>query len=317
MLKGNLNKQKSYENIILDSIGEGIILTDTHDEIVYMNAVAEEITGWRAAEAYRINFYTVVRLLNDDNSNVINNLINQTIKLNVKAGLKKNTKLITKDGSEKYISATCTPMKNEEGNIGGVVVIFRDITNIRNSELALESEDENLKLILNSAPVGMITLNDGGRISQVNDAALLIMEKKLEEVLDKSMGESFDCNGSKIEDKKCGTSSICKFCEIRLACDKALSSGTNTRDIEINKVLIKKGKEQNHWFKASVTPVEIEGSKNVVISIMDITSNKNKEIALSKSRDFCLNVIDHLPGLVWSANLEGEFDWGNKSFLDF
>ncbi|MDF2593355.1 MAG: sensor hybrid histidine kinase, partial [Clostridia bacterium] len=33
--------------------------------------------------------------------------------------------------------------------------------------------------------------------------------------------------------------------------------------------------------------------------------------------DFCLNVIDHLPGLVWSANLEGEFDWGNKSFLDF
>jgi PAS domain S-box-containing protein len=181
----------------------------------------------------------------------------------------------------------------------------------------LEEEGRNLKLILNSAPVGMITLNSNRRISQVNDAALIIMEKKREAVLGKSMGESFDCKGSKIEDMECGTSSICKFCELKIASDVAFDSGTDKRDIEINKVLVKQGKDQDYWFKASVIPITIEGKKSVVISIMDITSNKNKEIAISKSRDFCLNVIDHLPGLVWSTNINNECDYVNKSYLDF
>lgn len=179
------------------------------------------------------------------------------------------------------------------------------------------NKDSNLELILNSTPVGMITLDNNRKISQVNDAALAIMEKQREQVLGKCMGESFDCKGSKQSDQGCADSFICKFCDLRIACDKAIELEECTKDIEINKVLIRNGKEIEHWFRASVTPAIIDGDKNVLISIMDITDSKNKEIAITRSRDFCLNVIDHLPDMVWSTNLKNEFDFVNKGYLDF
>jgi PAS domain S-box-containing protein len=189
--------------------------------------------------------------------------------------------------------------------------------NINSTREYLEDEYRNLDLIINSAPVGMIVLDNYRRISQINDAALVIIEKQPEAVLGKSMGESFDCKGSKVEDKECGTSSICKFCELKIATDIAFDSGEFTKDIEICKVLVKLGKELNCWFKASVTPVIIDGNMNVIISIMDITDSKNKEIEIRKSRDFCVNVINHLPGAVWSTDLHGECDSINKGYLDF
>jgi PAS domain S-box-containing protein len=191
------------------------------------------------------------------------------------------------------------------------------LSDIKSTREYMEDQDSNLNLIINSAPVAMIILDNNRKISQVNDAALVIMEKKREAVLGKSMGESFDCIGSKMEDVECGTSSICEFCELKIASDVAFHSDKYTSDIEISKVLVKHGKEQDYWFKAGVTPVSIKGKKAVVISIMDITSNKNKEIAAVKSRDFCMNVIDHLPDPVWTTNLNMECDYANKGLMDF
>ncbi|HYE09984.1 MAG TPA: PAS domain-containing protein, partial [Patescibacteria group bacterium] len=188
---------------------------------------------------------------------------------------------------------------------------------IINKKEHLEDEGSSLKQILDSAPVGMILLDNNRKISQVNDAALAIIEKQRDEILGKSIGESFDCKGSKMISMECGTSSLCKFCELRIACDKAFNSQNYTSSIEFSKILVKHGNEENYWFKASVTPIIIEGKKNVVVSIMDITGNKNNEIAITKSRDFCVNVINHLPDPVWSTNLNMEYDYANKGLLDF
>ena len=317
MPHGDLNKQVSYHNMILDSLGDGIILTDLQGKINYVNSAAEEITSWKAAEAFGKDLYEVFSLVNEDNPQLISNLLEQTLNINKKIGLMKNTKLVTKNGSKKYISATCSPIKYGEGSTTGVVIVFRDITKIRNTEISLENEENNLKQILNSSPVGMITLDSNRRISQVNDAALTIMEKQRDEILGKEIGESFDCKGSKTNCKDNEASVQCKYCELRIACEVAIKTGKHTKDIEINKVLVKNGKESDCWIKTSVNPVVIGENKNIVISIIDITDSKNKEIAITKSRDYCINLIDQLPGLVWSTNLKMEYDFVNKGFLDF
>ncbi|OGO77747.1 MAG: hypothetical protein A2Y23_03885, partial [Clostridiales bacterium GWB2_37_7] len=223
----------------------------------------------------------------------------------------------TKDGAKKYISATCTPVKFAEEETEGVVMVFRDITFLRSSERAMEREGSNLKLIINSAPIGMITLDETRRISAANDAALKIMEKRLEEILGKRIGSSINCKGSKIGGFECGSSFTCTLCDLRIASDAAFEADIYSKDIEFNKVIVRNGKELYYWFKASITPIYIDGKKSVIVSIMDITDRKNKEIAIIKSRDFCMNVIDHLPDLVWSTNLSMECDFVNKGFLDF
>ncbi|MDF2532917.1 MAG: hypothetical protein K0Q65_2498, partial [Clostridia bacterium] len=82
------------------------------------------------------------------------------------------------------------------------VNMHNDYFGSRSPELG--NEENNLMQILNSAPVGMITLNGLGRICQVNNAGLTILGKQRVAVLDKSLGESFDCKGSKIEERECG-----------------------------------------------------------------------------------------------------------------
>lgn len=313
----DLNNPIRFNNMILDSLGEGIVSTDLQGKIVYINSIAENMTGWNSEKALGEDFYSVFTILNEDVPQVANNLIEQVLKENTNIGLKKNTMLLLSDGSKKYIAATCSHIKDAEGSIMGVAMIFKDITKIRSSQRALENEDNNLKQMLNSAPVGMMILDSNRRISQVNDAALTIMEKKQEAVLGKKIGESFDCEASKTGKRECGSSLICKSCDLWIACEVAFKTNKHTSNIEINKVLVKQGKKINYWLRTSVTPIIIEGKKHVFISIVDITGSKNKEIAITKSRDFCVNLIDHLPGLVWSTNLNMECDFVNKSLLNF
>jgi PAS domain S-box-containing protein len=317
MTERSLNSDNMYTSMLLSCLGDAIISTDLEGKIVYMNSAAEYVTGWKVEEAFGEHFSLVLSLVNVDNNIDVRNIIEHTLKTNNKVGLEKNTMLVTKGGLKKYISATCTPLRAEAGELVGVVVAFRDINSIRSSELATENEDQKLKRILNSAPIGMITLDDTREICEVNQAALEIMEKPNKMVAGNKIGDAIGCKGSKIDRNECGTSVECTLCSLRIATDEAFESDKYTRDIEFNKVIVRNGKELSYWFRASITPLYIKGKRNVIVSIMDITDRKNKEIAITKSRDFCMNVIDHLPDLVWSTNLNMEYDFVNKGFLDF
>jgi len=53
-------------------------------------------------------------------------------------GLRKNTMLVSKDGTLRYVSASTAPIKSSDREIMGVVVVFRDITRIRKAEEKLQ-----------------------------------------------------------------------------------------------------------------------------------------------------------------------------------
>ena len=302
---------------ILNSSPYGVVLTDTIGKVLYVNTTGEDIIGWRTEEASNKEVTKVFRLIDSDDSPIISSLIEQVMKEKTKIGLKKDARLIAKDSTQKYISVNCSPVWDDEGDVNRVLITFNETGIEKGSALATENEENNINLILNSAPLGMIILDSRRRISQVNDTAVTLMDKQRGEIIGKKIGEGFDCKSTKISSEECGKGFICKFCDLRTACDIAFDSGKYTKGMEINKVLVKGGKEQEYWFRVSVTPILFEGNKNVIISMIDITDSKSKVIALTKARDFCLNVINHLPGLVWSTNLEKEYDTVNKSFLDF
>ncbi len=168
-----------FAEAILAGMGDGVISTDLEGGILYVNSAAEDIIGCKSEEVSGKEFNTIITLFDAETGEPVENPVAMALNTNAVVRLNKNTSLKGRDGRLKYVSATCSLIKASNGEATGVVVVFRDITKQRTMEIALENEDNNLRSILNGAPVGMITLDETGLIGQVNAAALAIINKKI------------------------------------------------------------------------------------------------------------------------------------------
>ncbi len=123
-----LADEKERLSITLKSIGDAVITTDIKGNVVLLNNAAEKLTGWALEEAKGKNLELVFNIIHEDSKKPYKNFIMNIIKNKKTENLNNNTLLISKNGSEKTISETSTPINDQEGNIIGVVIVFRDIT---------------------------------------------------------------------------------------------------------------------------------------------------------------------------------------------
>ena len=104
-----------------------------------MNPVAETLTGWSAAEALGKHLEDVFRIVNEETRKPIEQPVRKVIDTGLVRGLGNHTLLIARDGSELPIDDSAAPIWGESGELVGVVLIFRDITERRHGERLLES----------------------------------------------------------------------------------------------------------------------------------------------------------------------------------
>lgn len=301
----------------LSCIGDGVVSTDLFGKIMYMNQIAEEIIGLDANKAIGEDFDQIFTFFNKETQVVLKSPIKNVLENNKITGLENNTVILSKDNILKYVSATSSPVKSVDGISIGVVVILRDITRLKTLEIAHLNEENNLKTVFNYAPVGMVTLNEKAIVIQVNDAALLFTDNTMEQVLGKRFGDSFRCIGSTEDERGCGYGKNCLNCILKNATELAINQGKATRDIEFNKTFIVGGKEREFWFRASVTPIIVKGIRNSFITLMDITERKNIEIMAVESRDYCRNIIDQIPSMVWKTDESLKCDYVNNVWKNF
>lgn len=115
----------------LYSIGDAVISTDIKGRIRYMNEVAEKLTGWKESKATGLNSTDVFKIINEETRATVVNPVDKVLKEGKKVGLANHTLLISKDGTETPISDSGAPVKNRDGEILGVVLVFRDQTEER------------------------------------------------------------------------------------------------------------------------------------------------------------------------------------------
>lgn len=135
----DVTKQKEVEerliqnennlSITLNSIGDGVIATDRDGSITRMNRVAETLTGWTVDEALGNQLDKVFRLVDADTREVVDNPVHNIIQQARIIEITKATLLLAKDGRIRRISNSGAPIKDQQGVITGVVLVFRDITN--------------------------------------------------------------------------------------------------------------------------------------------------------------------------------------------
>ncbi|WP_099468754.1 hybrid sensor histidine kinase/response regulator [Konateibacter massiliensis] len=269
----------------LSCIGDGIISTDLEGNITYMNHKAEEITDINMSEAIGKAFDHIFIFMHGETKERVESPINDAIINDRIAGLVHDTIIITKSEAKKYVSATCSPVKNAEEMIIGTVLVLRDITRLKYLEKEHIHEKENLLSIFNYAPVGMVMLDEEYYITKVNEIALEYVNGTRDWMLGKYFGNSFSCEGSRDNSLGCGYGPKCTDCQLRKGITLAIRQGQGTGKIELHKTLIVDNKRKEFWFKASITPLSQEGVKNAVITLVDITDLKQSEKNLISAKE--------------------------------
>ncbi|MBA4358818.1 MAG: hypothetical protein C0405_13955, partial [Desulfovibrio sp.] len=122
--------------VTLRSIGDGVITTDTQARVVMLNKVAEELTGWTQAEAQGRPIGQVFNIISELTRQPCANPVEKVLEAGAIVGLANHTLLVAKDGVARVIADSGAPIRDSQGVIFGVVLVFRDIT----QRLRIENE---------------------------------------------------------------------------------------------------------------------------------------------------------------------------------
>lgn len=140
--RSEIQRQKDLLSVTLSSIGDCVIVSDELGRITFMNEVAEKLTGWTFAEACLQPAGHVFRIVNEETREPVENPVEKVMKTGAIVGLANHTLLIKKDGSEIPIDDSGAPIKEADGTIRGAVLVFRDFSEHKEAERALEEAKE-------------------------------------------------------------------------------------------------------------------------------------------------------------------------------
>src|SRR5207302_2693424 len=124
-------QQREWLERTLESIGGAVIATDGEGRIVFMNPVAERLTGWSTADARGQVCANVFRIVNEESRKIVESPVTRVLREGNVVGLANSTILIAANGTERPIDDSGAPIRDRAGGITGVVLVFRDITDRR------------------------------------------------------------------------------------------------------------------------------------------------------------------------------------------
>jgi diguanylate cyclase (GGDEF)-like protein/PAS domain S-box-containing protein len=120
--------ERARAQITLDSIGDAVISTNNSGDITYLNAVAEEMTGWLRGEALGRPFVEVFKIIDGNTRKTAPSPVASAIERNTTVALTPNCILIRRDGHESAIEDSTAPIHDRTGAAAGAVIVFHDVS---------------------------------------------------------------------------------------------------------------------------------------------------------------------------------------------
>ncbi len=136
-LERRLREEKQRLMAIINSMSCAVVVTDTNGYIQMMNPLAESLTNWQQNEVYGKDIAEVLSLVDKDSGEAIGNLAKKVVEVGTVLRIPENCILIAKDGTEIPIGDSVAPIRNQDGNITGAILVFQDITQRKQTEAQL------------------------------------------------------------------------------------------------------------------------------------------------------------------------------------
>ena len=136
-----IQAQQEWLDTTLRGIGDAVIACAADGGIVFMNGVAEKLTGWSESEARGHALPEVFNILHEQTRAIVENPVAKVLRLGTAVGLANHTVLVRPDGSEIAIDDSGAPIRDAHGTIIGVVLVFRDVSERRAIENAMHRSE--------------------------------------------------------------------------------------------------------------------------------------------------------------------------------
>ncbi len=181
-MERKFKEREQWLSTILKSIGDAVIATDKNGFVQFMNPVAETLTGSSEAEAFEKDLAEVFNVISEETDTPPKRHIMKALQERIIVGQADHTMLIAQDGKETPIDYSAAPIRDDNENITGVVLAFRDITKRREAEEALrltaealQNQTRILQSILDSMGDGVVVADASGKFLFFNPEAERIL----------------------------------------------------------------------------------------------------------------------------------------------
>lgn len=133
-LSGKLKTNQEQSAILIQSIADGVIVTDTTGKITLMNRGAANMTGWTVDEGMGVDVKTVLKVAKEKGEPISEEEYPFTAVLVHKAFINQILQLTSRNGKKQVVSLVISPVVTPGGEVYGAVAVIRDISQQRQAE---------------------------------------------------------------------------------------------------------------------------------------------------------------------------------------
>lgn len=163
-----LSLKEERLRITLNSIGDAVITSNTDGLVLSLNPVAELLTGWRENKAIGKNVFDIFRILNVETRERIDDPIKQVLETGDNIVQGQTTILLSSTGEEFQIALSAAPIYDDQADIVGAVLVFRDITEKARINKKMAENEARLRAILDYSPMLISTKDLDGKFTLTN-----------------------------------------------------------------------------------------------------------------------------------------------------
>lgn len=169
----NLQNSEKWLRTTLNSVGDAVITTDNDGNVSFMNSVAQKLTAWSLEEAQGLALSKIFSVIDEQTRQSLPNPVDKVLAEKTTVDLGTHIALVDKNGVERPIADSSAPIIENNGEILGVVLIFRDVGEQRKKEAQLRHSQ---KLESIGTLAGGIAHEINNPITSIINFAFLILE---------------------------------------------------------------------------------------------------------------------------------------------
>ncbi len=281
----------------LRGIGDAVIATDSAaiPKIVYLNPIAEKLTGWTTDDANGVSVYEVFNIVHETTRLPAKDPIKQVLNSGQEATLANHTVLISSSGEEYFIEDSASPIRRADGTMHGVVVVFRDVTEKHAIEKLVASTQADLIDTLESMSDAFFTLDKDWTMVGINKHMVRMLGKPLDEMLGKNLITTF-FNSQELQEIK-----FVK--EYRRALHENIAITFEEFYAPFN-----------IWLRVRAYP---KANGGLAVFFTDITEAKRYQLRLIESEEHFRDLANAAPQIIWTADGDGSVDYANSRWYEF
>jgi len=145
--EAKIRKTELWLATVLRSVGDAVIASDRVGRITFMNQMAEKLTGWKQEDALGKKLTEVLHIKDEELGSLEKHLVEKVITQGLIINLLEDRLLVAKDGTVIPISDSVAPIRGDDGETPGTVLIFRDITERKREEGKLRTSRLQLRAL--------------------------------------------------------------------------------------------------------------------------------------------------------------------------